>query len=767
MCASCTGKFEDELLGPADRTWEPIQNLDAFCSKVYNYYVEKGFWCIVTSRLTSLVNLAFTVCFSTFLLLFVNWGRVVRCGADECSGIIREGVLSSPTFGESIVVAYFAIFCVYWLWCFIGFGFALRDAVEMRGFFAKRLEIPDEELPTLEWYAVLDRLVKLQRKLKLCLVKDLDALDITHRIMRKDNYMVALVNAELFRFTFGCIGEHAGAFGRTLEWNLRFCLLDALFDAKFTVRGFLGHSDRRGVDAARAATRLRWRFFAMGLFNLALTPFIAIFMALFFVLKHAEDLHSKRGSLAPREWTAYARWRLREYNELPHFFARRLRSATPPARAYLAQFPTTLVAILARCVAYICGALVGILLILSLTGSKAILNVYVGDRSLVWYLAVFTGLLAIARACIPEPQDSYNPSKAMAQVVKHTHYCPPHWRKRFHEPAVHAEFSRLFQATVSVFLGELFGVLTTPLVLCFVLPARADAIVKLVQQLTVSVDGVGDICGPADFDLEAFERPRGAFASVMESAAARRRAADAVAERKGDQDAKGTGRAAVAGETDPVSPTARRRRRRRVYGDGVRMTPLVLQPDPSGEGKRGVVGGPATAEPYLSHQGKLEKSYLSFMCNHPHFKADPAGAELLTALAKVDPLMARAAAAGGDRKAAAAATAVGASGPAEDQEEDLTASRMPLSMYMSAGAVPSGNKSRLLTESDRLLVCSFSQILGAGESRAAARRVAMDPNASTRGRALVFSALESVYENQSIMDDESDVFGSRGRDLPV
>ena len=39
---------------------------------------------------------------------------------------------------------------------------------------------------------------------------------------------------------------------------------------------------------------LRRRFWILGLFNLILLPFIMIFMVIFFFLKHAEELHSKK-----------------------------------------------------------------------------------------------------------------------------------------------------------------------------------------------------------------------------------------------------------------------------------------------------------------------------------------------------------------------------------------------------------------------------------------------------------------------------------------
>jgi len=211
--------------------------------------------------------------------------------------------------------------------------------------------------------------------------------------------MISMVNTGVFKVETWFFGEHSGVFGSTLEWNLRFCVLDSMFDEKFSVKAFLdpvsngssGPHDSYGppddaLQIRNGALRLKRRFIIMGVVNFVFMPFIAIFMVIYFLLKHFEEVHSKSSSLGPREWTSYARWHLREYNELPHFFERRLKASVGPAQNYMNQFPYNLSKILAQSVAYISGAVVGVLLILSLTGSRSVLNVYVGDRSLIWYI---------------------------------------------------------------------------------------------------------------------------------------------------------------------------------------------------------------------------------------------------------------------------------------------------------------------------------------------------------------------------------------------
>ena len=92
----------------------------------------------------------------------------------------------------------------------------------------------------------------------------LDAHDIANRIMRQENYLIALFNKELLdvrvplpqivmRWTgIGGTGEGGEGKGRmltrALEWNLRFCLMEYLFDTHGRVRKvFLKQKNRAAL----------------------------------------------------------------------------------------------------------------------------------------------------------------------------------------------------------------------------------------------------------------------------------------------------------------------------------------------------------------------------------------------------------------------------------------------------------------------------------------------------------------------------------------
>lgn len=70
----------------------------------------------------------------------------------------------------------------------------IRDACEMRHFYQNKLGISDRSVATTTWPEVLQRIVLLQQHIRLCVVRDLSAHDICARIMRKDNFLIGMIN---------------------------------------------------------------------------------------------------------------------------------------------------------------------------------------------------------------------------------------------------------------------------------------------------------------------------------------------------------------------------------------------------------------------------------------------------------------------------------------------------------------------------------------------------------------------------------------------
>lgn len=61
-----------------------------------------------------------------------------------------------------------------------------------------------------------------------------------------------------------------------------------------------------------------------------------------------QEFRSNPGSVFSRQWSPYARWKFREFNELPHLFSQRIAKSYKNANKYIDQFPKEKTILLTR-----------------------------------------------------------------------------------------------------------------------------------------------------------------------------------------------------------------------------------------------------------------------------------------------------------------------------------------------------------------------------------------------------------------------------------
>lgn len=480
--------------------WVAQNNLDDFFTRVYSYFVEGGFACIITKGIVNVVTLGFTVVFSTFLLGFVDWAKLMTCKDETTCFAFGEyvttlGSHSSWVF-RAFVVLYCVLFSLYWTWSVTSFLSSIKRHWEIRCFYVRRLGVTTRLLQTMDWSEVVDRMIQVQERGEYPIQingSSFTAKDVIMRIMRRENYMIAMMSESVLPVGTSLYARDSWFLGKNLELMLDLTILEPLFDEQ--------HNLRRH-DLNPKALQRRFKFF--GSLCLLLVPFSIGFMFIYSFLKYAEEFHSKRNYLGPRTWSPFALWKFREFNEVKHLFSRRTVASMKHADLYIRQFPTPLPTVVAGGVSFIVGAFVAVLMLFTLMDESILLHITLGGRDLVWYIAIFSGVLAISRSLVPPAEELvFNPDKAMRRVVAYTHFLPDAWRSRTHTYDVRDNFSDYFQYKAVLLLRELLGILTTPYILLVVLPPRAQLISEFIQARTVSVDGIGELCIYSLMDLSA------------------------------------------------------------------------------------------------------------------------------------------------------------------------------------------------------------------------------------------------------------------------
>lgn len=212
---------------------------------------------------------------------------------------------------------------------------------------------------------------------------------------------------------------------KSLESSLYYCVLMHIFNDQFAVSGvFL--RDVKGLQS---------RFFVVGAVHFVLLPFMLIFFTVNFFLENAQQFHSSKAYLGPRQWSPLAIWQFREFNEMLHVFENRINKSYSPANDYVKLFTNVYVTITSKCVAYIAGAFVAVLLLTSVLDEAILLYVHTGDHNLIWYLGIFSAVYAAARSGVPDEVSVANqssPEELVDKISACTHFKPVEWNDKCH-----------------------------------------------------------------------------------------------------------------------------------------------------------------------------------------------------------------------------------------------------------------------------------------------------------------------------------------------
>uniref|UniRef100_A0A2P2MKV5 Autophagy-related protein 9 n=2 Tax=Rhizophora mucronata TaxID=61149 RepID=A0A2P2MKV5_RHIMU len=505
------------LLNGESLNVEPIADLDLFFERLYSYYCEKGLWCIIIKWIVELLSLAFTICFSGFFLLYVDWNGLhnAKCGMDAVeSGIkpcdlakdaLHQHPLTPLTLSKIVILGYLGLFSIYWIVCFLKFFAQLKDVLGIRHFYYYSLHVTDNEIQTMPWATILEKVVQLQSSQQLCVVKDLSAHDVVMRLMRKENYLIGMINKGVLAFPISSWFPGAGPtvnigssgtqyrliLTKTLEWTLNWCILQSMFDRNFCVRR----------DFISNPKTLKKRLMVVGFAMLVLSPFLVIFMLVYLFLRHAEQFYNHPSTASSRRWSNLSRWIFREFNEVDHLFKHRINSSAVHASDYLKQFPSPIISIIAKFISFVSGGFAAILIIIAFL-EESLLEGHIFGRNLFWYAAVFGTITAISRAAVTDELLVLDPEGTMTMVVQHTHYMPKRWRGKENTEAVRIEFETLFQYTGMMLLEEMASIFLTPLLLLCVVPKRVDDILQFIVDFTVHIEGVGHVCSFSTFDFQ-------------------------------------------------------------------------------------------------------------------------------------------------------------------------------------------------------------------------------------------------------------------------
>lgn len=241
-------------------------------------------------------TLIFVAIFTIFLTQCVDYKKIQNGRAHGLSEALVPQCTKKISGISNVAIWFLCLFVLYRVYQLLT---DIPRLSKMRDFYTYLLEIQDSDMQTVSWQDVVARVMALRdanpmtgerispynRKWVLGTQSKerLDAHDIANRLMRKENYLIALFNKEILDLTLPIpFLQGRQLFSKTLQWNLEYCILDFVFNDHGQVRQLiLKDSHRRELSDG-----LRDRFLFAGFMNVICAPVIVIYVVIVYFFRY-------------------------------------------------------------------------------------------------------------------------------------------------------------------------------------------------------------------------------------------------------------------------------------------------------------------------------------------------------------------------------------------------------------------------------------------------------------------------------------------------
>lgn len=433
---------------------------------LYSYYLIRGFYRFLSYEIGQFVIWSWLVFFFVFMGTCVNYE-----GIKNITGTTQESLWSYVSFSNFGSGWFFIIslilYSIYAIWCIIKITRNSKKMWFIKKYYQEVLNIDDFFLRTARWTDVVSRIVMVS-------MPHLTRKEIASRIVSKENCFKALLQRGLIEFSFTTPfrGELC-MLTRGLQWNVMNCIVNFFFDSQLRKKNFGINS----VSRIELSQQLQKRITILCVFNVILMPFLIVFVALYAIFRYGEEFYKNPNNITARQWSLEARWYFREFNEMPHVLDERLRVSSKYATRYIEQFPPGPLDGIARSMAFIVGAIVVWLLIVSAINEHALLMLnFSPGKTILWWITLLSAVWVLCRNMLKE-QHVFSPTNALEIVQVLVKKLPPNFIPSAGTKEVLGQFRKLFSLRITQLLLEFLGVLITPWILYYRVRHRSDDIV--------------------------------------------------------------------------------------------------------------------------------------------------------------------------------------------------------------------------------------------------------------------------------------------------
>jgi autophagy-related protein 9 len=238
-------------------------------------------------------TMIFVAVFVTFLTQCVDYSKIPH--STSLSQVLYPQCTKNISGMPNLVIWLFSLWVCGQIYSLV---VDIPRLMRLHDFFLYLLEVPDSDIQTVSWQEIVARLMALRDSNPITVEKispanrkfigtqskqRLDAHDIANRLMRRENYFIALLNKEVLDLTLPLpFLQGRQLFSKTLYWNLNWCIMDFIFNERNQVNQLiLKDSHRRQLSDG-----LRDRFLFAAFMNVIFAPVIVMYLLTVYFLKY-------------------------------------------------------------------------------------------------------------------------------------------------------------------------------------------------------------------------------------------------------------------------------------------------------------------------------------------------------------------------------------------------------------------------------------------------------------------------------------------------
>lgn len=233
----------------------PPKDLDIFFISIYEYYYNKGISGLSLKILYKFTTNIIIIIITKIILFNIDWMKLSNDFEDY-------DLINYLKYPEGISKIFFAIYILIFSLYFIFFTYKnskyISRCYKIRNIFKEKLNI--NNINNYAWTEIVEKLSKLQLKSRIILNKeDITNYDIANRIMRKENYLISMIEDNILNCNIDNI----------VIWNIWIILLNPMF-----------HNYQ--IKITKNVFKKRCKYFMI--INTFFLPMLIIFYLMYFIM---------------------------------------------------------------------------------------------------------------------------------------------------------------------------------------------------------------------------------------------------------------------------------------------------------------------------------------------------------------------------------------------------------------------------------------------------------------------------------------------------